>query len=255
MASAKADSVDAVTAATWTPHAAGPVARYAAYASSDGTAAATSSAYELTATYNHDTNTKESTSKAAATPVTETGSNVALSVSTTTLAIGVPAAMTAAITPSTSTSMMTFSAMSTVLGAGTVANGKAGLAWKPSATGGVALTASFIRKGENKPAGSDTLKVTVARSLPGGTLSLGPTGQPAWPPNASHPMRYRTRTSRAGTVQSGGTLALAVAGPCDLAGMTITAAAGAAPCTLTERSPGASSLASVSQSYAIVLAR
>jgi len=213
------------------------------------------STYELSARYIPDANTTESTSKAGTTLVTASGSNTALSLSTTTLAIGVPVTLTADITPASSSGNVTFSAGSTVLGSSVVASGKATLTWKPATAGAVTLTASFIPKGETKPTGSDSAKITVTGSLPADTITLGASGQPAWAPGSGYPLRYKSQVTVAATAKSGGPVALAIAGPCTLTGSTLTAIAATGTCTLTAKSPGGSLLASATQNYTIALAR
>lgn len=213
------------------------------------------STYELTARYNADPNTVDSMSKSATTLVTQTGSNVALSLSSATPALGVPVTLTAAVTPATATGTVTFSVGTTVLGSGVVTGGKAGFTWNPSGVGAVTVTASFIPTKETKATGSDSVKVSVVGSLAADSITLGPAGGTAWTPGATYPMRYRSQVTLTATAKSGGVVALAVAGPCALAGLIVTANAGTGSCTLTAKSPGSATLAAATQNYTIVLAR
>lgn len=194
--------------------------------------------YELTARYNADANTEGSTSKADSTLVTETGSNVALSLSSSTLVVRTPVTLTAAITPSTATGSVTFAAGSTVLGSAAVSGGKATLTWTPTAGGAVTLTATYRATGSSTVSGTDSVNVTVAATLPADRITIGPTGQAPWPPRAGYPLRNASTVTVATSSASGAAVTLAISGPCTLTGQTIRANTGSGSCTLSASSPG-----------------
>lgn len=213
------------------------------------------STYQLSARYNPDANTTGSTSSTGTTLVTATGSNVALSASSSTLLVGTPVTLTAAITPSTATGTVTFQVGTTVLGAAAVTGGKATLTWTPSAAGKVTLTATYRETGSANVAGTNAILVTVATSLPADKITIGPTGQSAWAPGAGYPLRNAASVTVTASSQSGATVTLAVTGPCTLNGLTIRANAGAGTCTLTSSSPGRGSFGAGNQTNTMTLIR
>lgn len=331
VATAAVDATGVVAAASWTPLTAGSVAVYAAYASTDGTQAATSSSssvsiaraptvttltmpatarvgtavritaavtagayiptgsvtfllpdgtvltaatldangvatisvqmpaqpstYQVSARYNPDANTLGSTSVSGSTLVTETGSNVALSVSSSTVVVGTPVTLTAAITPSTATGTVTFQAGATVLGSAAVTGGKATLAWTPTAGGAVTLTAAYRATGSSVVTGTTSVVVTVVATLPADRITIGPVGQAPWAPRAGYPLRNASSVTVASSSQSGAPVTLAISGPCTLTGQSIRASTGSGSCTLSASSPGRGSFGPGTQVNIMTLIR
>ena len=216
-------------------------------------AAATS--YKLKATYNADANTTGSTSDTVTVLVTTSGSVVDLAVSAAPYLVGTPITLTATLTPSSATGSVTFRAGSTVIGAERVSSGKATITWRPTVAGAVALTASFIPTGETAPLGTDTEQITVLANLPPNAISVGPVGQAPWNAGQGYPLRFRSSVTLATKTASGAPLGLAITGPCTLAGLVITANAGAGTCTLTSTSPATSAYSAARQVNTIALAQ
>ena len=133
---------------------------------------------------------------------------------------------------------MTFAAGSTVLGSAAVSGGKATLAWTPTAGGAVTLTATYRATGSSVVAGTNSVAVTVATSLPADRITIGPSGQAAWPPRAGYPLRNASSVTVVASSQSGAPVTLAISGPCTLAGSTVRASTGSGSCTLSATSPG-----------------
>ena len=216
-------------------------------------AAATS--YRLKATYNADANTTGSSSDTVTVLVTTSGSVVDLTVSAAPYLVGTPITLTATTTPSNANGSVTFRAGSTVIGAQAVSSGKATITWRPTAAGAVALTASFIPTGETAPLGTDTEQITVIANLPANAISVGPVGQAPWNAGQGYPLRFRTSVTLATKTTSGAPLGLAITGPCTLAGLVITANAGAGTCTLTSTSPATPAYSAARQVNTIALAQ
>ncbi|MBI1350235.1 MAG: hypothetical protein GC156_03870 [Actinomycetales bacterium] len=211
--------------------------------------------YQVKATYNGDDNAKASTSGTESIQVTTSGSVIALSLSAGPYAIGKAITLTAAITPSSSKGSVSFRANNVVIGAVGVSNGKAVLAWKPTAGGAITLTASFIPSGSTKVLGTDTQKITIAANLPVNTLTIGPVGQTPWKDGQTIALRYMSTIPLGGGTLSKAPVNLAISGSCHLDGATIVPNAGAGTCTLVSTSPATAQYQADRQVNTIVLAR
>ena len=211
--------------------------------------------YQLRARYNRDANTQTSISELASTLVTANGSNVALTLSSAVVSLGVPVTLTAAITPTTATGTVTFAAGSVILGAQPVNAGKAVQTWTPSTAGAVTVTATYTPTGAVAPTGTDSENVTVQSALTVDKITLAPTGQAAWTPGAGYPVRNGTTLTFTATSLSGGAVTLTATGPCTVAALSVTANAGSGACVLTARSAGSSKYQAATQTNTLTLIR
>ena len=185
--------------------------------------------------------------------ITNTGVTVFLT-NPPSLAVGVPATLTAVVSAVPSAGSATFSINGQVIAAGVPVqpNGQVSTTWTPSAAGSYTLAVTWT--GNTGATGGSQETISVGTAPPqADTIVLQQLGGPTWVPNTTTALENGLTLSFSATTASGAPATLSDTGPCNLTGMTLVADQGNGQCILTASSPGGNGYGPMSQSYTIQL--
>jgi trimeric autotransporter adhesin len=131
-------------------------------------------------------------------------------------------------------------------------NGQASASWTPAAPGTFTISANWTGSNGVTGGSQETVNVSAGTGQVDGIV-LTPAGQASWAPGGTYQVANGTTLNFTAKTSSGAQATISDTGPCQINGMSLTAAQGSGGCILTASSPGGNGYGPSSQSYTIQL--